>query len=318
MKDVWQSPLVFEETKFMLCSIPKVGSTEWRQIFLSYHRRNLQANEYRVHWAVLKLPHALHFPVPTVNAWLTDPAWRSVIFVRHPIPRLLSAYTNKFIKNAYAPTRYFRANITFDEFMYMVSRQRHDDMWSAEGKSSFSGIFHFAFADEHWRRQSQFCGAMNLDYEVAHLERVGEFVHSLLESGHLPKRILEVEAAKHFYNSMPVDTHGNTPRPEVNTARLSAASSTALIAKYYSQETLALAKEIYAVDMERFGYDPDEFDEVVTREVGEPFDRTWIDQAIDWEVHAAAICARRWSPMCVKSYPPHASLHSQVQLLGKS
>lgn len=98
------APIVIESHKLVFFSIPKVGSTVWKQLF----RRMEGYMDYLVDQH--PLPHApkrnglqylYDYPPLQADFMLTDPTYTRAIFLRDPKERLLSAYLDKGRQNSY-------------------------------------------------------------------------------------------------------------------------------------------------------------------------------------------------------------------------
>jgi Sulfotransferase family len=98
------SPIVVESHKLLFFTIPKVGTTVWKQLF--------RRMEGYTDWMTDQhpLPHApkrnglqylYDYPPMVADHMMTDPSWTRAIFVRDPQERLLSAYLDKGSQNPY-------------------------------------------------------------------------------------------------------------------------------------------------------------------------------------------------------------------------
>ena len=101
------SPVVLEKFRLIFFTIPKTGTTVFKQLF-----RRMMGYENWNHvdeiWPY-PLPHnpnnnglvyLYDFPIATANEMMTSPSWTRAIFVRDPIERVLSAYIEKALRTA--------------------------------------------------------------------------------------------------------------------------------------------------------------------------------------------------------------------------
>ena len=89
---------VNDDYKIIVTTINKVGSSNWRRFMQDLHK--ISSENFRKAWPPLKLIRAR----PTVEIQQNLKEYTKVLFVRHPLVRLLSAYRDKFVK---LPTSYY-------------------------------------------------------------------------------------------------------------------------------------------------------------------------------------------------------------------
>ena len=96
------APVVIEKYRLIFFTVPKIGTTVFKQLF----RRMMGAENWdqvdRTKWPHLPhnpasngLKYLYDFSITTANEMMTSPNWTRAIFVRDPVERLLSAYLDK-------------------------------------------------------------------------------------------------------------------------------------------------------------------------------------------------------------------------------
>lgn len=99
----WETaPIVIPEYKFVFFAIPKVGCSEFKQLF----RRMMGIEDWK------NQNHGIIHPPKTNGLWylynysprdantiMTDPSWTRAMFVRDPRERVLSAYLDKGVRD---------------------------------------------------------------------------------------------------------------------------------------------------------------------------------------------------------------------------
>ncbi|XP_072051138.1 carbohydrate sulfotransferase 14-like [Amphiura filiformis] len=141
-----------DDFKFMLSFIHKIGSSNWRRVFETLHNKSS-----------IKLKSQQKDPLDTLVGKRFDKApqqiidrlskFTKVIFVRHPLARVLSAYKDKLVN---LPTSWYKKkarlilevermakfgkrkkpNVTFTEFIHFITNEKlgflsRDNHWSA-------------------------------------------------------------------------------------------------------------------------------------------------------------------------------------------
>ena len=176
---------VNDEFKFILCAIPKVASTNLLHIMVNLTHQekeststiNTPTESERKH---LHYHDHIHIRKSKALAKLKDysdddiaekiKTYRKVIFVRHPLERLHSAYLNKFVNynpvfhEAYGShiINMFRVNasgeanhrghgVTFSEFIRYVTHPLSRQM---------------ALLNEHWETYDNLCQPCILNYDI--------------------------------------------------------------------------------------------------------------------------------------------------------
>jgi len=98
------SPIVNEEYKVIFFHVAKVASTEFKRFFArlegspQWCAGNQGKNIHRPE--VNKLKHLSDFSREEAQEMMTSPEWNKAIFVRHPKPRVLSAFLDKAVVNS--------------------------------------------------------------------------------------------------------------------------------------------------------------------------------------------------------------------------
>mmetsp|Transcript_25331 Transcript_25331/g.37402 ORF Transcript_25331/g.37402 Transcript_25331/m.37402 type:complete len:348 (-) Transcript_25331:92-1135(-) len=96
LEDRQHSPLIFERDNVMVCRTPKVGSAELRCLQRSYELKEefemlKNANCRPVERDILSELHDLEDPKQH-NRWLYSKEVKRIMFVRHPVKRILSGF----------------------------------------------------------------------------------------------------------------------------------------------------------------------------------------------------------------------------------
>jgi hypothetical protein len=115
-----------------------------------------------------------NLPLETAQAMWNDPAWTKAVIWREPAERLLSAYLDKIVRQAFTQ-KYFHIGhlsdeqpyvLTFEEFVNLVANTTYEDHHDKRG-------IHYR-VDPHWRPQLFTCG---MDHVLPLFDFVGSFDH---------------------------------------------------------------------------------------------------------------------------------------------
>ncbi|XP_027743632.1 carbohydrate sulfotransferase 8-like isoform X2 [Empidonax traillii] len=154
--------------KFIYCEVPKVGCSNWkRTIFLLQSDLNAEASEIEhdhIHQtsAIKRLGS---YPPARQKEFLSN--YTKVMFTRHPLERLVSAYRDKLLHS-----EPFYSITVANEIRAMFRKNRN----SSE-KVSFQEFVNFILTkppnalDIHWKPMFLLCNPCNIDYDVLVLLR---------------------------------------------------------------------------------------------------------------------------------------------------
>jgi len=172
------------------------------------------------------------------------------MFVRHPLERLVSTYRDKFTKTAYYyPQRFGRKIIRAVRGVNASSEQslkRGHDVKFREmvqylldppPNTRYSDLL---LSDNHWRQQHRLCHPCYVHYDfIGHYETLHDDAQAVLQALGVADRV-----------SFPSTDPNN--RWKTKTSDVSAKLLSEL-----SRGELGRVKELYAFDLELFGYDSD-------------------------------------------------------------
>jgi hypothetical protein len=254
------------QAKLIFCGIPKVGVSEWVKFF----RHVMGAKDY------LSLPHykrdRTYFFVTSLEPSraeqiINDPTWTKAVFIRNPLDRLLSAYMDKILGQAYTQKTFHIGNLSdpvetrpvlsFAEFVDKIANTSH-----STNCTDPTGLR--ACTDPHWKPQLMTCG---LDYLLPKFDFVGNFDHL---SKHT-KLLLERIGAWDKYGATFDDGRGirqrhicmvpiperpvnyttvgfNQRGPSITGNKLHATGSKSLVDQYYTPELIDKVRQAYALD----------------------------------------------------------------------
>ncbi|KAM6133083.1 carbohydrate sulfotransferase 9-like [Phoenicopterus ruber ruber] len=175
--------------KFIYCEVPKVGCSNWkRTIFLLQADLNAEASEIEhdhIHQTSLIKKLVTYAPA-TQKEFLNN--YTKVMFTRHPLERLVSAYRDKLLHS-----EPFYSITVANEIRAMFRKNKN----SSE-KVSFQEFVNFITAkppntlDIHWRPMFLLCDPCNIGYNV-----LGKFETLGLDSEHVLKVIGAPESLRY-------------------------------------------------------------------------------------------------------------------------
>lgn len=173
--------------KVLFCKIPKTGVTNWKRIF-SYATNAKSADVFNqtddeIHADSANENMLSHYSLDEIEYRLQN--YMKVIFVRHPLDRLLSAYRDKFQKQSASnkklffqthgryiirkyrkkpspSSRYSGNDVQFDEFLRYVSEMSNSRM------------------DKHWATYEQLCHPCHIHYDF-----IGKHETMSVDAAHL-------------------------------------------------------------------------------------------------------------------------------------
>ncbi|KFQ39338.1 Carbohydrate sulfotransferase 9, partial [Mesitornis unicolor] len=167
--------------KFIYCEVPKVGCSNWkRTIFILQTNFRAEASEIEhdhIHQtsAIKKL---VSYPPARQKEFLKN--YTKVMFTRHPLERLVSAYRDKLL---HSEPHY--STVVADEIRKMFRKNSN----SSE-KVSFQEFVNFVIAkppstlDIHWKPMFLLCDPCNINYDI-----LGKYETLGLDSEHVLKVI---------------------------------------------------------------------------------------------------------------------------------
>ena len=183
---LFKNHLVDPTHKVVQCWLPKVACTSWKTVIAGMaakvHQQSVHSPKYlkSLGFDILS-PHAFQMKQHTNYS-----SYKSFLFVRHPLSRLLSAYRDKFERSTSSSKRYrktlgrriisrFRhnaterslrtgADVSFDEFIKFIIQQGY--------KSTVP--------NRHWSPQHRLCDVCATQYtfigKYEHFDRESKFV----------------------------------------------------------------------------------------------------------------------------------------------
>lgn len=241
----------------VLCFTPKSGSSAWKALLvraLVLQGFSMMNDKRSAHGQ--KLP----YKISRVDTLLTDIYIPKLMFVRHPISRLLSAYLGKGRTGKIRLPGWNRST-GFHGFVYTVTNAAHNVL------------------DPHWELQTEQCGVgQNFPYRFLRVEELGHWYRGVVCQLNLQEAVqgslfssalspscgapsccfvrtadcgCEVDCRGTRCNTSRVGTHA-----EATFGSFNGASNATLLEQYYDQ---SLAKRVNAwahADLTAFGYLP--------------------------------------------------------------
>ncbi|KAM3851433.1 carbohydrate sulfotransferase 9-like isoform 1-T3 [Vipera latastei] len=178
---------VEENYKFIYCEVPKVGCSNWKKIVLllklNLSRDVFETSHEEIHKTNL-LKRLSSYPSEQQAEFLNS--FTKVMFTRHPLERLVSAYRDKLlhhepyysitvaneIKALFRKDKNLTGPVTFQEFVnYVVtSNDKHLDI--------------------HWKPMFQLCDPCNIHYDIlGKYETLQEDVSHVLSRLRVPESV---------------------------------------------------------------------------------------------------------------------------------
>lgn len=90
-------PIVIEEYNLVFFQVAKAASSEWIRFFLRLTGSDLWCKGNIHSKSLVALKHLTDYSIEEAQEIMTSPEWTRAIFVRHPKPRILSAFLDKAI-----------------------------------------------------------------------------------------------------------------------------------------------------------------------------------------------------------------------------
>jgi hypothetical protein len=206
-------PIVIEQYKLVFFWIPKVGSTEWKALFM----KMLNISDWRTrnghdrHVNGITYSYLNHFNQTYIETMLNDPCWTRAAIVRDPKDRIVSAWLDKIVKGGGKMLRpccrrtpqeqkeqqaelEFQASIasaanplTIDPQVLAKKRKQYwDDACVQKGVATLGGFVQRVTEwcpDTHWNAQSKLIGkkfTSTLNF-VGHLDTIADDAKALLQ-----------------------------------------------------------------------------------------------------------------------------------------
>lgn len=235
--------LVNTSRRFVYCPIAKVACTSFKLWMLEVagetpprpFNEQIEAQRY----SLRKLGQR------AANQLLQDPDYFAFAFVRNPWSRVVSAYLNKFQS----------VNVTSEPVIAKLRRdRRREDLTADVPFREF--IEHLARGnprkfDEHWRPQHLFLKDRPLDFlgRFEHLPRDFAWVQQRLE--------LETPLPHHNVTSYAEQSESTECVADVTASKLKRRGPFPDYRRFYTPRLRDLVGQIYAEDINRFGYEFD-------------------------------------------------------------
>ncbi|NXO25869.1 CHST9 sulfotransferase, partial [Cisticola juncidis] len=179
--DVAKQLFVEHKHKFIYCEVPKVGCSNWkRTIFLLQSDLNSEASEIEhdnIHHTSL-IKRLASYPPALQQEFLSK--YTKVMFTRHPLERLVSAYRDKLLHS-----EPFYSTTVADQIKAMFRKNK-----TSPEKVSFQEFVNFIIAkqphalDIHWKPMFLLCDPCNIHYDI-----MGKYETLGLDSGQVLKII---------------------------------------------------------------------------------------------------------------------------------
>lgn len=178
--------------------ILKVGITEWIKFFrFSYGAGDFQSlahwKEDREEFMVRSLPLDI-----AQDLW-NDPSWTKAVFFRDPAERVLSAYLDKIVKEAYTQKAFNIGTLT-DVPRPMLTFEGFVDLLASNNTSCNDPSGLHICSDPHWKPQYLTCG---LDVTLPLMDFVGNFNHLVEHTKLLLDRVGMWDTYGRFYDQEP-------------------------------------------------------------------------------------------------------------------
>eukprot|EP00079_Xenopus_tropicalis_P029108 XP_012824242.1 PREDICTED: carbohydrate sulfotransferase 9-like [Xenopus tropicalis] len=185
---------VVHDHKFIYCEVPKVGCSNWKRIILLLNRTGGKFVPQDVHTSPYLKKLSSYSPAEQV-ALLKN--YTTVMFTRHPLERLVSAYRDKFLHDEAT----FYTTSVADLIKKTV--RRHGDF---EEKISFEEFVSFIVLenpnqrDIHWMPMVELCDPCNIHYDIlGKYKTIKQDAAYVLRSIRAPKH-LKYSDTKHHPN----------------------------------------------------------------------------------------------------------------------
>ncbi|NXU40915.1 CHST8 sulfotransferase, partial [Drymodes brunneopygia] len=169
--------LLEHKHRFMYCELPKVGCSNWkRTIFLLQSDLDIEASEIEhndIHTTSV-IKRLVSYPPASRQEFLSN--YTKVVFTRHPLERLVSAYRDKLLHSE----PHYSITVA-NEIKAMLRKNKN-----SPEKVSFQEFVSFIIAkpphslDGHWRPMFLLCDPCNIHYDI-----LGKYETLGLDSEHV-------------------------------------------------------------------------------------------------------------------------------------
>ncbi|XP_062432254.1 carbohydrate sulfotransferase 9-like [Rhea pennata] len=220
--------------KLIYCEVPKVGCSNWkRTIFLLQTDLDMQAAEIEhdhIHRTLL-IKRLTSYPPVKQEEFLNN--YTKVMFTRHPLERLVSAYRDKLLHSE----PYYSTTLA-NEIRAMFRKNKN-----SSDKVSFQEFVNFIvtkqpnFLDIHWKPMFLLCDPCNIHYDV-----LGKYETLGLDSEHVLK-IIGAPESLHYPNLKRYSSEKRTTR-----------DITLEYFRHLSSEQIEKIKKLYQMDFFLFNY----------------------------------------------------------------
>lgn len=232
--DVANQLFVEHKHKFIYCEVPKVGCSNWkRTIFVLQSGLDAKVSEIEhdnIHHTSL-IKRLVSYPPALQKEFLSN--YTKVMFTRHPLERLVSAYRDKLLHS-----EPFYSTTVANEIKAMFRKNKN-----SSGKVSFQEFVSFIAAkppqnlDIHWKPMFLLCDPCNIHYDI-----VGKYETLGLDSEHVLKAIGAPESLQ--YPSL--KRYGSEKRTD--------GSITLEYLRQLTSEQIEKIKKVYEMDFFLFNY----------------------------------------------------------------
>jgi hypothetical protein len=244
----WSTPLYLPELKTLLCTHPKAGCSTIRNLVLQWSG-DFAHPHWTAHFVLFQEASFNHSFIEKVSepdraaALFSDPSVLSVAFVREPISRLVSMFTNKMISGKDSDLHSGKPH-KLDPTRRVPVFMRKDLLHEHYGFKKFIRVLHLYQKDlqscrweEHIDLQSCRCGHRYVQYDF--LGRAENLTAGL----------------QHWLTS--IGRPELMPRSSNNSSKVNKSNHTIAETLYASldEEDLQLLWDVYGEDYTRFGYD---------------------------------------------------------------
>ncbi|XP_041459273.1 carbohydrate sulfotransferase 11-like isoform X2 [Lytechinus variegatus] len=238
--------IVDHNHKVIFCFVPKVACTSWKRIFLVLKGIISDTDEINQHDINHHEQKNLDFffrQTRQMRRHILE-SYTKIMFARHPMSRVLSAYTNKLspnstfsgakgwqrglgnriLKHFYPTSTHKTYDLTFGDFVKYLGEE-HEGDGDSKGRDN-----------KHWKEIYKMCSPCSINYDIiGKIETMSRDVEFVLKSLHISDMVK-------FPSSS-----GSSPT-----------NSSSHIIPYYTKiptEDVIRLYERYRLDFEMFGYD---------------------------------------------------------------
>ncbi|XP_070198056.1 carbohydrate sulfotransferase 11-like [Littorina saxatilis] len=217
-KNIYYQFLVDDKYKILFCGIPKVASSNWRNVLLVLSGKVNATNPMEIDQEDTQ--SKFRPLIPTLNSYMRSHIryrlkdYYKFMFVRHPLERLLSAWRDKLHSNLSSRIEYRRPLVKHIARVYRnVSRQLDSESLDRV-QIRFDEFLRFvvdqaekgAALNEHWERFHKLCHPCTVRYDfVGRYEHLEEDAMRVLESVHADRMVRFPERSAVYKHSRTTD-----------------------------------------------------------------------------------------------------------------